>query len=74
MPAEASKRDAKQETIIEDVKVQSSVCTSEQRTKLLEFADQLALPELCHDERLSIAAQLLMLFNVFGAVQEQPLR
>ncbi len=64
VPAEAPKRDAKQETIIEDVKVQSSVCTSEQRTKLLEFAYQLAQPELCHDECLGIAAQLLILFNV----------
>ena len=57
-----------QEKNNENVKVQSVSCTSEQRTKLLEFADQLAQPELCKDERLSIATQLLMLF---GVVQEQ---
>jgi hypothetical protein len=53
----------------EVVKVQSITCTSEQRTKLLELADQLAQPELCHDERLSIAAQLLFLFNIFSVLQ-----
>ena len=31
--------------------------------KLIEFANQLAQPEACREERLSIAAQLLMLFD-----------
>ena len=38
--------------------------------RLLKFADQLAQPELRREERLSIAAQLLMLFNVFDTNQE----
>jgi integrase/recombinase XerC len=37
----------------------------QKREKLLEFAGQLAQPELCWAERMAIGAQLLMLFGVF---------
>ncbi len=56
----------------EDVKVQSTMCTPEQRTRLLEFADQLAQPELRWDERMSIGAQLLTLFDVFNKAPALP--
>ena len=48
----------------ENVKVQTITCTSEKRAKLLEFADQLAQPDLCQEERLSVVSQLLILFSV----------
>ncbi len=73
LPVEQSRREAEQEKKEADVKVlpvlpetlaQPHVCSSEQRIKLLEFADQLARPDLGWGERLSIAAQLLMLFGV----------
>ncbi len=48
------------EESIEVVKVQ-------ERTQLLEFAEQLAQPEISFSERLNIAEQLLVLF---GAVHE----
>jgi|GEM_PF-382845 len=41
------------------------VVNVQQREKLLEFAGQLAQPELCWAERMAIGAQLLMLFDVF---------
>jgi len=41
---------------VEDVKVQE--------TKLRQFAEQLAQPELCHEERLAIRSQLLMMCSV----------
>jgi len=41
------------------------VVNVQRREKLLEFAGQLAQPELCWAERMAIGAQLLMLFDVF---------
>ncbi len=40
--------------------------------KLLQFADQLAQPELCWGERINIASQLIMLLDVLGTVQPPP--
>ena len=69
LPEEQSKSEAEQEKKEESVKVLSIICNSEQRARLLEFAEQLAQPELCWGERLSIAAQLLMMF---GMLQDRP--
>ena len=44
-----------------------------ERTRMMQLTEQLALPELCFNDRLRIAAQLRELFGVFGTAQEQTL-